>query len=282
MIPALTDEKTISSLEKLEIEFLLEGIYRISGYDFREYIFSSIRRRIWHRVQAERLTTITGLQEKVFHDSSCMQRLIMDFSIQVTEMYRDPEFFGSFRRNIVPLLKDIPIIRIWHAGCSTGEEVYSMAILLLEEGLYDKTRLYATDINENAIKKAKQGIFPLGKMKIYTSNYLNAGGLQAFSDYYKVNGEKVYFDKELSKNIVFAQHNLVTDSSFNEFDVIVCRNVLIYFNKELQNRVHSLFHNSLSSTGFLVTGKKESLDFTTIKNKYKEIDLKEKIYRKVN
>nr|WP_242976013.1 protein-glutamate O-methyltransferase CheR [Desulfosporosinus sp. FKB] len=265
----------------MEIEFLLEGIYRACGYDFREYTFPSIRRRVWHRVQAERLTTISGLQEKVFHDPACMRRLIMDFSIQVTEMFRDPEFFKSFRTKVVPCLRELSFVRIWHAGCSTGEEVYSMAILLREEGLYDKTRLYATDLNEEAIVKAKKGIVSLEKMKDYTCNYLRAGGKQSFSQYYSVVGEEVIFDKSLRKNMVFAQHNLVTDSSFNEFNVIVCRNVLIYFNKDLQNKAHSLFFDSLSSSGYLIIGKKESIDFGPYKQKYTELDKEEKIYIKI-
>ncbi|AFM41589.1 methylase of chemotaxis methyl-accepting protein [Desulfosporosinus acidiphilus SJ4] len=276
-----SDVKNISKLEKLEIEFLLEGIFRVCGYDFREYNFPSIRRRIWHRVQAERLNTVSGLQEKVFHDPTCMHRLIMDFSIQVTEMFRDPEFFISFRRNVIPCLKELPYVRIWHAGCSTGEEVYSMAILLLEEGLYDKSRLYATDFNEEALEKAKKGIVSLEKMKTYTNNYLRAGGKQPFSKYYSVIGDEVIFDNILRRNTVFAQHNLVTDRSFNEFNVIVCRNVLIYFNKDLQNKAHSLFFDSLSSAGFFIIGKKESIDFGPYKQKYTELDKIEKIYKKI-
>ncbi|EHQ89633.1 CheR family methyltransferase [Desulfosporosinus youngiae] len=260
---------------------MLEGIYRISGYDFRNYVLSSIRRRIWHRVQAERLTTITGLQEKIFHDTSCMERLIKDFSIQVTEMFRDPGFFISFRKNVIPLIKKSPLIKIWHAGCSTGEEVYSMAILLSEEGLYDKTRLYATDINENAIEMAKRGVYSLGKMKTYTSNYLNAGGRQSFSNYYTLRGENAVFDNVLRKNIVFAKHNLVSDSSFNEFNVIICRNVLIYFNKELENKVHGLFYNSLGPRGILALGKKETIKFTTYNDNYSKIDNEENIYQKM-
>ncbi len=276
---ATSNGQTISSLEKLEIELLLEGIYRVSGYDFRNYVLSSIRRRIWHRVQAERLSTITGLQERVFHDRACMCRLIRDFSIQVTEMFRDPEFFKSFRKNVIPLIKDVPLIKLWHAGCSTGEEVYSMAILLLEEGLYDKTRLYATDMNENAIEMAIRGAYPLGKMKTYTSNYLHAGGRQSFSNYYTLCGENAVFDNELRKNIVFAQHNLVSDSSFNEFNVIICRNVLIYFNKELENKVHGLFYNSLGPRGILALGNKETINYTIYNDKYSEIDT-EKLFIK--
>ncbi|WP_407311250.1 CheR family methyltransferase [Desulfosporosinus sp. SB140] len=275
------EEKDVNELENLEIELLLEGIYKICGYDFRDYNRSSIRRRLWNRVQAERLTTISGLQEKIFHDSTCMRRLIKDFFIQVTEMFRDPEFFISFRRNVVPYLRELPVIRIWHAGCSTGEEVYSMAILLREEGLYDKTRLYATDLNEDAIVKAKKGIVTLGKMKTYTRNYLQSGGKESFSRYYTVNGDNVIFDQTLKRNMVFTQHNLGIDSSFNEFNLIICKNVLIYFNKKLQDKAHKLFLDSLSFGGFLVLGKKESIDFSPYKHKYKEIDTEEKIYIRI-
>lgn len=258
----------------------MEGIHKLYGYDFRDYVLPSIRRRIWHRVRAEGLVTISGLQEKVFHDSDCMQRLITDFSIQVTEMFRDPEFFNSFRNTVVPFLREFPSIRIWHAGCSSGEEVYSMAILLHEEGLYNKSLLYATDMNEEALEKAKSGIFHLTKMKKYTSNYLQAGGKQSLSEYYTVHGDNVVFHNFIKKKMVFAQHNLVTDSSFNEFNVIICRNVMIYFNKSLQNRVHQLFSDSLKPLGFLVLGKKEDIRFSCQEFKYEEVDAEQKIYRK--
>lgn len=273
----------LTQVENIEIQLLLEGIYKLYGFDFRNYVLPSISRRIRHRIQAESLITISGLQEKVFHDSACRQRLIADFSIQVTEMFRDPEVFNSFRNTVVPILRNFPSIRIWHAGCSTGEEVYSMAILLLEEGLYDKTLLYATDMNEEALEKAKSGVFHLTKMKKYTCNYLQAGGRQSFSKYYKVYGDScsVVFHDFLKKKMVFAQHNLVTDSSINEFNVIICRNVMIYFNKNLQNRVYELFSNSLNSSGFLVLGKKEDIKFSIHENKYEEVDAEQRIYRKI-
>ena len=269
------------SLEKLEIDLLLHGLYQWCGYDYRNYAFHSIKRRIWHRVHAENLTSITGLLEKILHNQECLKRLIADFSINVTEMYRDPMFFLEFRKTVVPLLRTYPSIRIWHAGCSTGEEVLSMAILLHEEGLYDKTKIYATDINANVLKKAKSGLFSLVNMKKYTNNYINAGGKSAFSDYYKVKDSGVKFDPFLLKNVVFAQHNLVTDRSFNEFHVILCRNVLIYFNKELQKKVHELFYESLAMFGILALGDKETIYYTDKAESYEAIS-NMKIYKKIN
>ncbi|MGO4888404.1 CheR family methyltransferase [Anaerobacillus sp. MEB173] len=269
-------------LEKLEIELLLYGLYFWCGYDYRNYAYGALRRRIWHRVNAEKLTSITGLLEKVLHDPGCLKRLIADFSINVTEMFRDPLFFLTFRERVIPLLRTYPSIRIWHAGCATGEEVYSMAILLHEEGLYDKTKIYATDINANVLKVAKSGIFPIEKMRKFTSNYINAGGKAAFSDYYTVTNNGVKFDSKLKKNVIFAQHNLVTDRSFNEFQVILCRNVLIYFNKELQKKVHALFYDSLGMFGILGLGDKETILYTDKSDCYEDVSRGQKLYKKIN
>jgi chemotaxis protein methyltransferase CheR len=274
-------EDSIEDLEKLEIELLLQGLYSWCGYDYREYAYNSIRRRIWHRVHAEKLTTITALLDKVLHDPACLQRLIADFSINVTEMFRDPAFFLHFREKVVPLLRTYPSIKIWHAGCASGEEVYSMAMLLHEEGLYEKAKIYATDINAEALKTAKSGLFPLENMRKYTSNYLRAGGKKAFSDYYQVTNNGVKFHSYLTQNIVFAQHNLVTDHSFNEFHVILCRNVLIYFNKALQEKVHNLFYNSLGMFGILGLGDKETITFTRKAEYYETIISSQKLYKKV-
>jgi len=276
----LTEEPT-NDLEKLEIKLLLDGLYAWCGYDYRDYAYPSIKRRVLHRMQAEKLPTITSLLNKVLHDPTCLQRLIADFSINVTEMFRDPLFFKDFRENVVPLLKTYPSIRIWHAGCASGEEVYSMAILLQEEGLYEKAKIYATDINSDVLKIAKNGYFPLEHMRKYTQNYMQSGGQRAFSNYYKVTNSGVKFDPNLMKNVVFAQHNLVTDSSFNEFHVILCRNVLIYFNKDLQNKVHELFYESLGMFGFLGLGDKETIYYTDYANVYEDVSKKQKIYRKI-
>jgi chemotaxis protein methyltransferase CheR len=221
------------------------------------------------------------LQEKVLHDSACLNRLLNDFSINVTEMFRNPQFFSLFREKIVPMLRTYPTIRIWHAGCSTGEEVYSMAILLHEEGIYDKTKIYATDINAEVLKAAKTGLFPLDSMRKYTYNYMKAGGKRAFSDYYKATPSGVKFHSFLTKNVVFAQHNLVTDRSFNEFNVIFCRNVLIYFNKSLQEKVHDLFYRSLSVFGILGLGESETLAYMKQSDNYEEITGAHKLYRKI-
>ena len=269
------------ALERIEIELLLEGIYRHYGFDFRSYAYASIRRRLWKRIEAEGLPSVTSLQERVLHDSDMMEKLLLDLSINVTSMFRDPKFYVAFREQVVPLLRTYPFIRLWHAGCSTGEEVYSMAILLDEEGLYDRARIYATDINDVVIQRAKSGIFPLDRMQEYTENYINAGGKRSFSEYYTAKYDGALFSPSLLRNIVFSQHNLVTDRSFSEFNVILCRNVMIYFDRPLQNRVHQLFYESLPMYGILAVGSKESLRFSDVESCYEEINGREKIYRKV-
>ena len=275
-------ETECSDIEKIEISLLLEGIYQRYGHDFRSYAYSSIQRRIKHRLDIEKLESISHLQQKVLYEPDFMEKLLRDFSINVTEMFRDPEFYVSFRKHVVPILHSYPFIRIWHAGCSTGEEAYSMAILLHEEGLYKKSKIYATDMNKDVIEKAKTGVFSFDKMKQYTSNYQKAGGLHAFSEYYTADKYGVKFQPFLSENIVFAQHNLVTDSSFNEFNVILCRNVLIYFDKQLQSHVHGLFKESLSRFGILGLGNKESIRFSSYADLYEELDRDNKIYKKIN
>jgi chemotaxis protein methyltransferase CheR len=209
-----------------------------------------------------------------------MERLLDNMSVNVTTMFRDPTFYQTFREKVVPLLRSHPFVRIWHAGCATGEEVYSMAILLSEEGVYDRCRLYATDISEHALKKAKDGIFTLEAMQEYTGNYQKAGGKAAFSDYYTASYDHAIFRQSLKRNMVFSHHNLVTDGSFNEFHVILCRNVLIYFNRQLQDRVHGLLFNSMRRFGVLALGSNEIIRGTAHEQDYDELDLKEKIYRK--
>ena len=268
-------------LERIEIELLLEGIFRQYGFDFRAYAYSSIRRRIWKRITAEHLENVSALQERVLHDPRMMERLLLDLSVNVTAMFRDPGFYAAFREEVIPLLRTYPFIRIWHAGCSTGEEVYSMAILLQEEGLYDRSRLYATDINEVVLQQAKAGIFPLERMQEYTENYIRAGGKRSFSEYYTAKYDGALFTPALRQNVVFSQHNLVTDRSFSEFNVVLCRNVLIYFDKTLQKRVHGLFYESLVNFGILCLGSKESLKFSEYEECYDQISKMEKIYRKV-
>ncbi|MEH7011264.1 protein-glutamate O-methyltransferase CheR [Neobacillus niacini] len=269
-----------NELQEIEIKLLLEGLYQMYGYDFRGYVRGSIGRRILNRMKAERLPTITALLEKVLHEPGVLERLLNDFSIRMTEMYRDPSFFHAFRNEVVPLLREHPEIRIWHAGCATGEEVYSMAILMHEEGLMEKTKIYATDMNEKALTAAQKGAFPLKKMQQYTKNYLKAGGKKAFSEYYTTDHQFAYFSPILNENLTFAQHNLVTDSSFNEFHVILCRNVMIYFDNTLQQQVHRLFYDSLADGGFMGLGSKESILGMPKGIKYAEFNSSEKIYRK--
>ena len=273
------DEKR--DLEEVEIHLLTEGIYRHYGFDFRDYSMPSLRRRIWKRIYAEGLSTISGLVEKVLHDPACMERLLLDLSINTTAMFRDPTFYLAFRQKVVPMLRTYPFVRIWHAGCSTGEEVYSMAILLQEEGLYDRCRIYATDINEAVLQKAKAGIFPIATMQENTSNYIAGGGKGTFSEYYTARYDHAIFRPTLRENVVFAQHNLVTDASFNHFNVIFCRNVLIYFNNALQERVQHLFLDSLEMFGILGLGKKETVRYTSVAASFDELDGEERLYRRV-
>ena len=275
------EEQEKLDLEALEIKLLTEGIYEHYGFDFRDYSVPSMKRRIWKRIYAEGLSTVSGLQEKVLHDAGTMERLLLDLSINTTAMFRDPTFYLAFRQKIVPTLRTYPFVRIWHAGCSTGEEVYSMAMLLQEEGLYERCRIYATDINEAVLQRAKEGIFPLSSMQENTSNYIAAGGTGNFSQYYTARYDHAIFRPSLRENVVFAQHNLVTDASFNQFNVIFCRNVLIYFNNELQDRVQKLFLNSMETFGILGLGKKETIKYTTIADSYEVIDAEERIYRRV-
>ena len=275
------EEQEKLDLEALEIKLLTEGIYEHYGFDFRDYSVPSMKRRIWKRIYAEGLSTVSGLQEKVLHDAGTMERLLLDLSINTTAMFRDPTFYLAFRQKIVPTLRTYPFVRIWHAGCSTGEEVYSMAMLLQEEGLYERCWIYATDINEAVLQRAKEGIFPLSSMQENTSNYIAAGGTGNFSQYYTARYDHAIFRPSLRENVVFAQHNLVTDASFNQFNVIFCRNVLIYFNNELQDRVQKLFLNSMETFGILGLGKKETIKYTTIADSYEVIDAEERIYRRV-
>jgi chemotaxis protein methyltransferase CheR len=268
-------------LERLEIELLLEGIYQHYGFDFRSYAYASIRRRLWRRIGAEGLKTVSALQERLLHEPAMMERVLLDLSINVTAMFRDPTFYLAFRQKVVPLLRTYPFIRIWHAGCSTGEEVYSMAILLEEEGLYERARIYATDINELVVHRARAGIFPLERMQEYTENYIRAGGTRSFSEYYVAKYDGALFSPSLQRNVVFSQHNLVTDRSFAEFNVILCRNVLIYFDRTLQMRVHGLFHESLVHLGVLCLGSKETLRLSDYEDSYEELSGPERIYRKV-
>ncbi|MGH4139775.1 CheR family methyltransferase [Clostridium sp.] len=274
----ITEEKAYN--EEMEINLLLEAINMKYGYDFRNYSSAHMKRRIHYRMAATGIDTIAEMQHKVIYDKEFFNLVLSDFSINVTEMFRDPSFYRAFRKDVIPILKTYPFIRIWHAGCATGEEIYSMAILLKEEGLYDRSQIYATDFNNIVLQKAKDGIYPLSDIKEYTHNYQKAGGKTSFSDYYIAKYDSVIFETSLKKKITFAEHNLVTDGVFGEMHVIICRNVMIYFNKKLQNRVIKLFSDSLSSGCFLCLGSKESVEFSTSRDCFEEFVSNEKIYRK--
>lgn len=270
-----------NKLEDIEIDLLLEGVFRLYGCDFRNYDRSHLRRRIRYLVNYLQLATISELQNKILHDRESWEQFLANFSIHVTSMFRDPSFYLAFRNQVIPILKTYPYIRIWHAGCSTGEEVYSMAILLQDEGIYHRCRLYATDLNETVLSQAQARLLPLSLMQDYTSNYLKSGGKKCFSEYYTVKDNNVVIADFLQKNIIFTQHNLAMDASFNEFNVVVCRNVLIYFNTSLQARVHNLFYESLAKFGILILGKQETIRFTPHEQNYKALNAIEKIYRKI-
>jgi chemotaxis protein methyltransferase CheR len=211
-----------------------------------------------------------------------MERLLAGLSVNVTTMFRDPSFYVAFREQVVPLLRTYPFIRVWNAGCSTGEETYSLAIILEEEGLYDRARIYATDFNAEVLRQARAGELPLDRMREYTQNYQRAGGAKEFSAYYSVETGAAKLHERLSANVVFAQHNLASDRSFNEFNVILCRNVLIYFGRDLQRRVHRLFYDSLARFGVIALGQKETLRFTDVDDRYEELNAREKIYRRID
>jgi chemotaxis protein methyltransferase CheR len=271
----------LNHLEDIEIGLLLEGLYRAHGFDFRDYSRASIKRRILELMRAENVSTVSAFQDRVLHDPTCLDRFVLGISVHATSMFRDPSFYLTFRKRVVPLLKTYPTVQIWVAGCSTGEEVYSLAILLQEERLYGKCRIYATDISQAVLRKARDGIFPLAAMRDYTNNYHQAGGASEFSDYYTAQYDSVIFNSALRSNVVFSEHNLATDGSFNEFQVILCRNVMIYFNKDLQARVHNLLYDSLSMFGVFGLGNKESLKFTPRAAFYEHLNDKDKLYRKV-
>lgn len=268
-------------LEDIEISLLLEGLYRVHGFDFRDYSRASIKRRILELMRAEEIDTVSAFQARVLHDAACLDRFLLGLSVHATAMFRDPSFYSTFRRKVVPLLRTYPTVQVWIAGCSTGEEVYSLAILLQEERLYEKSRIYATDISQAVLRKARDGIFPLSAMREYTGNYHQAGGAHEFSDYYTAQYDSVIFNSALRNNVIFSEHNLATDGSFNEFQVIFCRNVMIYFNKDLQMRVHNLLYDSLSMFGVFGLGNKESLKFTPRAGFYQHLNDNDKLYRKV-
>ncbi len=266
--------------ENIEIQLLLEAIHLKYGYDFRDYARASVKRRILRRRTMSGIKDLAELQHRVLYDREFFERLLLDLSINVTEMFRDPSFYLTLRQEVIPILKTYPFIKIWHAGCATGEEAYSMAILLKEEGIYQRVQIYATDFNDVLVQKAKDGIYPVENVKEYTANYQRSGGKMSFVEYYTAHHHSIIMDRSLKKNIVFANHNLETDGVFGEMHLILCRNVLIYFNKRLQNRVLKLFYESLCRHGILCLGSKESIRFSEYADHFEDIVADERIYKK--
>jgi len=264
----------------IELKLLVEAIYLKYSYDFRDYAGASQKRRVLHAMSQLRCESISELQSQVLHDPDTFMQLLQYLTIPTTEMFRDPSYFSALREHVVPFLKTYPSLKIWIAGCSTGEELYSMAILLKEEGLLERSIIYATDINPHSLEKAKKGIFSLQRVRNYTANYQAAGGKQSFSDYYTAAYDGVLFDRSLIENVSFADHSLATDSVFSEMQLVCCRNVMIYFNYSLQERALGLFYESLCHRGFLGLGSKESIDFSSYARHFEPLVKSQRIYRK--
>jgi chemotaxis protein methyltransferase CheR len=267
-------------IQEIELDLLLEAIFQRYGYDFRHYARASVKRRVQRIMEKSGCARISEVIPRLLYDEAFSQTAIQEFSVSVTEMFRDPEFYRALRQIVVPYLKTYPYIRVWHAGCAMGEEVYSMAILLQEEGLYERSTIFATDFNEAVLDKAREGIYALRNIRQYTLNYMSAGGTRSFGDYYHAKYESAIMNPTLKSRITFASHNLATDGVFGELQVIFCRNVLIYFDRELQNRVLGLFAESLAPGGFLCLGSKETLQYSDMADRFKVIDEQAKIFQK--
>jgi chemotaxis protein methyltransferase CheR len=270
-----------NEIQEIEINLLLEGIFQRYGYDFRDYSRASIHRRATDFLETHNYKNFSEVSGKALRDRAFFYKLIQQFSIPVTEMFRDPFVFNSLREAVFPVLRTWPFFKIWHAGSATGEEAYSLAVLLYEAGLYQRSTIYATDINEAALKFAKTGIYPLDKMRKASKNYQQAGGQASLTDYFHAEYEGAIIDKKLRQRVTFANHNLATDAVFGDMQLIFCRNVLIYFNQDLQNRALKLFTDSLDYGGFLCLGTKETLMFSEVKQYYEIVDDKAKIYKKI-
>lgn len=276
----MTGELEPSSTEQLELKLLLQAIFEKHGYDFHDYARPSLMRRVRHAAREEGAKTISGLQEVLLHDSAAIDRFVTTLSVNVTAMFRDPEFYVALRVHVLPLLRTYPYVRIWHAGCATGEEVLSMAILLKEAGLYERCTLYGTDISDTLMDNARHGRFPIRQMKDNTLNYQAAGGREDFSAYYTTDSSYAIFKPDLLKNLCFSVHNLVSDAPFNEFHLILCRNVMIYFNQDLRRRVLELMHQSLSRFGVMGLGTQETLRFSPLERHYTELEPGSRLYRR--
>jgi chemotaxis protein methyltransferase CheR len=267
-------------MQDLEVRLLLEAIYDRYHYDFRSYAMASLKRRLVQACDALRASTLSGLQERVLHEPESFSRLLQYLTVQVSDMFRDPEFFLALRRNVLPVLATWPSIKVWCAGCSTGEEAYGLAILLQEEGLLDRSIIYATDINGQSLRQATSGVFTLERLRGFTENHRRSGGTTSLSDYYHASGESAIMDAALRRKITFSDHSLATDNVFSEVHLITCRNVLIYFDHALQSRALGLFADSLVRGGFLGLGSKESLRFTEAADLFTDFSLPERIYRR--
>ncbi len=279
------NEKPVSNeprqTEMVQVRSLLNAIYLRYGLDFRNYADTSITRRIQKVVRAENLIDIAQLERRLIVDPACMERFLATATVNVTSMFRDPDFYRVLRNDVLPHIKTRPFTRIWHAGCSTGEEVISLAILLREAGLERRCRIYATDVNAEVLERAKQGVFPLPLLREYSKNYIAAGGREPFSDYYVARYDRVLFDRRLRSNVVYSQHNLASDGPFNLFDLILCRNVMIYFKRELSDRVHRLLYESLMPSGLLCLGTSEVIQFTPHESSYRPFHAEQRIYQKL-
>ena len=274
-------EAVETGIEEIEIRLLLEGIRLCYGYDFREYALKPLRRSIIDAIAAEGLPTVSAYQDRILHDTSTMQRLLSTVGVSVTSMFREVELMRCVREEVVPVFRTYPSVRIWMVGCATGEEVYSMAILLQEEGVLRRASIYATDLNEDTLAVARTGAYPLDRMRSSEDRYAASGGQSRMSDYYTVSGKTARLNGSLRKSITWARHNLVTDASFNEFHLVVCANVLIYFRPSLQEKAHRLFADSLVRSGFLALGKGESLVFSPESSRYQQVRDGVSLFRKV-
>lgn len=268
-------------MEEKEIRNLLERIYQTYFYDFRSYSKASLRRRLQFIMSKYNLKHLSDLDAKIFSSPESFQEVLSHFFVPTTEMFRNPDQFLAFRNEIIPMLKTYPSLKIWIAGCSTGQEVYSYAIALHEEGLLGKSLIYATDISSNSLEAAKLGAYPINKLKLYSKNYVLAGGKYTLSSYFEIHHDMGYFSNFLKENVVFSDHSLATDNVFAEVQLVSCRNVLIYFERNLQDRALELFRDSLCHRGYLALGDKESLRFSTLKDKFVELPLRCSLYQKL-
>lgn len=271
---------TPEKVEDVEIRLLLEALYFRYHYDFRNYAMASIKRRLRQARDQLGFATFSALQEQVLHDASMLPRLLSYLTVQVSEMFRDPSYFRAIREKVAPHLRTYPSLKVWIAGCSSGEELYSLVILFREEGLEERTLFYATDINQDALRTAEAGIFDLDRVQLFTENHRNSGGKSSLSDYYTAAYGRVSVDRSLRRKVVFSDHSLVTDAVFAEMHLISCRNVLIYFDRTAQDRALGLFKESLVRKGFLGLGAKENLRFSRHASAFTDFVREEKIYQR--